>query len=344
MTPRQPRRTVPTCPSCGWTSHPMTKAQAREALARHSCAKHRRQTERAARGRDRWAAVDRSPQSCPHRNPAHQHGQRVTYIVDRCRCEPCAAANSAYERQRIRSHAYGRFDSLVEANDVRAHVQQLRTCGMGIRRIAEAAGVTRSTVTNLLYGKRNRPPSRRVTGDTARRIQGVADVAVTGLAAHALVDSSGSRRRLQALATLGWSTAALARRAGINRQRLDRALTRDRSSAATTLAVAKLYDALWSTTAPPSAAATRTMRVARGRGWVPPLAWDDEIDLPSAEAHQPADAARDAERDDLVEAWTVRGDSTRIIAERLTCTTRTVTRMRRRIGSRPPTTRPLAGN
>jgi hypothetical protein len=131
---------------------------------------------------------------------------------------------------------------------------------------------------------------------------------------------------------LGWSTAALARRAGINRQRLDGALMRDRTSAATTLAVTMLYDALWSTPAPPSTAATRTMRTAHDRGWVPPLAWDDdEIDLPGAEPRQPADSARDDENYDLVESWTVRGDSTRIIAERLTCATRTVTRKRRRI-------------
>lgn len=334
MTPRQPRRTVPACSSCGWASHPITKAEAREALARHSCTKHRTQLERAARGRTRWAAVDRSPKPCPHRNPAHQHGRRVTYFADRCRCEPCAAANSAYERQRIRSHAYGRFDGLVDAGDVRAHVERLRSCGLGIRRIAEIAGVPRSTVTKLLYGKRNRLPSRRVSADTARRIQGVADLAVTQLAAHALVDSCGSRRRLQALATLGWSTAALARRAGINRQRLDRALTRDRTTAATAMAVTMLYDALWSISAPPSAAATRTLRTARDYGWVPPLAWDDdEIDLPDTHPHRPADTARDVEKYDLVEAWTMSGASTRTIAERLTCATRTVTRMRRRIRS-----------
>ena len=55
-------------------------------------------------------------------------------------------------------------------------------------------------------------------------------------------------RALQALAYAGWSIPQVAARCGVDRQALDRALSRDRIQARTATAVAVVYDALWSST------------------------------------------------------------------------------------------------
>lgn len=100
--------------------------------------------------------------------------------------------------------------------------------------------------------------------------------------ASSLVDSIGSRRRLQALACLGWSTAELSRRLGKHRSYLLKVAKNARVQVETAAIVARLYDELsmtWST----STTANRTASAARAAGWLPPLAWDDHaLDDPKA--------------------------------------------------------------
>lgn len=96
------------------------------------------------------------------------------------------------------------------------------------------------------------------------------------------VDATGARRRIQALARLGWSTAELSRRLGKHRSYLLKVLRNKQLEPTTVLTVMRLYDELsmtWCT----SPTAGRTAAAARRRGWHPPLAWDDStIDDPSA--------------------------------------------------------------
>jgi hypothetical protein len=112
--------------------------------------------------------------------------------------------------------------------------------------------------------------------------------------AKLLMDATGSRRRLQALAARGWSERALAAEYGPGGH--CNALARIfRGQPAVTPAVAQriedLYDRLWDQ---PPPARTKSQRVgaslaaanAARRGWPPPLAWDDdEIDDPAASPH-----------------------------------------------------------
>lgn len=97
------------------------------------------------------------------------------------------------------------------------------------------------------------------------------------------VSALGTRRRVQALACLGWSTAELSRRLGRHRSYLLKVLRNDRLEPATVLTICRLYDEL-SMTLCTSPTAAQTADDARRRGWVPPLAWDDAtIDDPAAE-------------------------------------------------------------
>lgn len=194
---------------CGYTSTTDTQARAEYALRKHVCQKHLDAAATRARGEAKRAAVDKSPKPCLHKQASHQHGTYVCYVADECRCPACTAANTDYERTRFRQHVYGRWNGLIDAQPAREHVEALMASGMGLKRIAVAAGVSAGAVGKLIYGApgRGMAPSTRLQPGT-----------VTALLAVefdcAYVPAVGTRRRLEALTALGWSRSELARRLG----------------------------------------------------------------------------------------------------------------------------------
>lgn len=224
---------------------------------------------------------------CDCRRAEHRHGERVTYIVHKCRGEACLAATREYERARTRRVLYGR-SRLVDASPAREHVRQLMAQGMGWKQVARRAGVPNTTVGSLLYGKRpnapdhpeHRPPRRQISRETSERL-----LAVTlDLAPGARVDATGASRRVQALVRAGWPLSHIAERADVDHQRV-RALAHGRRSwtlRETADAVARFFRTAWQ--GPdhrvPGASASRARRYAERAGWAPALAWDD-IDDPA---------------------------------------------------------------
>ena len=281
-------RHVATC-DCGWTSNPCrSHAQAAYALRRHSCDAHRAREARAARVAARKAASGPA-RDCTHLDehgqPRHHHGERNAYVLDRCRCRACRDAASTYERRRAKDRAYGR-DAYVDATPVREHVHHLQAQGMGWKRIADAANLERSVVWKLLYGDptRGQTSTKRVMPKTRDAL-----LAVTlDLAPGLTIDGTGTRRRLQALVTIGWSISELGRRLDILPSNLATTIHgRKNVTVATRDKVTALYDHLWDTPAHPSgrhgSVPARARAYAARHGWVPPLAWDDAtIDDPSA--------------------------------------------------------------
>lgn len=284
------------CAACGWSSRPLTPGRAAYALRRHSCVKHRRLAERRARAQERRAAVDRTPKPCLHPQASHQHGTNAAYKLDRCRCQSCTAANSAYEANRARQRAYGR-QAYVDAAPARTHVLALMQGGVGLRRLAALSGVPTGAVSRLIYG-RSQPDgtvhrSARVRAATAEALMAVQLDEQTH-APGARIDSAGVRRRLRALIALGWSQAKLAKRLGVQPCNFGRMLYHRKTiTAGRARAVRALYDEL-SMQLPPAEthqeriAASRAQNYARARGWLPPLAYDDDQldtpdDLPTAE-------------------------------------------------------------
>lgn len=146
---------------------------------------------------------------CQHPHARHEHGTRLGYILDRCRCLPCAAANSDYERLRRRQRAYGRtLAGWVDAEPVRAHVHALQAAGLGWQTISKRAGVHNGAVSKLLYGRRREdgrvePPTRRINPDMARKLLAVPVPGIDELPGGARVDGTGTTRRLQALVAIG---------------------------------------------------------------------------------------------------------------------------------------------
>jgi hypothetical protein len=234
---------------------------------------------------------------CSHKEVRHQHGTRLAYVLDGCRCTPCRQAQQAAAQVRNRSKAYGRSSTaLVDAAPVRAHVQRLQAAGMGHKRVALVAGVNPSSVGRLIYGRRRQsglqePPTRRMNPDDARKLLAVPMPGVADLGATVNVDGTGARRRLQALARIGWSVSALARQADIDPQSLYGAMRGQPVIARTHQAVVALYERLWDQPVvgrdhAEKVAISRTINRARREGWAPPLAWDDEnLDDPNAQPY-----------------------------------------------------------
>lgn len=211
-----------------------------------------------------------------------EHGTRTKYVHEHCHCEPCTRANSASNRARERAKLYGRYDAYVKAGPIRAHVLMLSQSGMGRRRLSELSGVSQSaiqTLKNGTTGKRGGRPPERIRKETAARLLEVQpDPAL--LAAHSMVPARGTQRRVQALATQGWTLTRIAGQVGWTPQNLDKMLHQDFVLKTTADRVAALYERNWNRKPPVTsryelAAARRSQTRTSALGWVPPMGWDD---------------------------------------------------------------------
>lgn len=94
-----------------------------------------------------------------------------------------------------------------------------------------------------------------------------------------LIDGSGTRRRVRALARMGWSFAALGERLGVSNDQVGKWAAGDLVRRDTAARVSALYDRLWDQ----PGGSVRARNLASAKGWPPPMAWDDaSIDDPAA--------------------------------------------------------------
>lgn len=165
------------------------------------------------------------------------------------------------------------INGYVSTEPVRQHLAELRELGWTWEQIAAAAGVSTWV------------PHHAGTGRTQRMLKDRADallaIPVSPRESHRGVDSAGTRRRVQALAWMGWTCEEVARRAGTTYAALRTLiLPRRRISYALAGRVAAVYGQLSMQQGPSKGAAGK----ARGLGFAPPLAWDDTtIDDPAAQ-------------------------------------------------------------
>ncbi len=158
------------------------------------------------------------------------------------------------------------------------------------------------------------------------------------------VDATGTRRRLQALAAIGWSLAEQSRRLGWHDSTAHSVAARKWVWIETAEKVRALYDELAMTPGTNKRASNDAAR----KGWPPPLAWsDEELDDPNAtpatlEHTNELDEVAvqramgggrvtlsQAERAEAVRRLTALGLSATEVAARMSITTRTVTRLRK---------------
>ena len=209
-----------------------------------------------------------------------KHGTLTAYAKHSCRCEPCRAAAARASKAWRRDNYLG-IVKLVDAQPLKDHVAMLMAEGMSFKAIALTAGwASRNALADAMSRK-------RVTPRTLARV----------LAVHpeldnrkdAYVDATGSARRLQALAVNGWPSRNLAKQLGHKDPATIQHIANGKTPTIrlrTKDDIRALFDELWDQPGP----SKRTADIAKARGWLPALAWDDDlIDRPE---HQPEDVRR----------------------------------------------------
>ena len=209
-----------------------------------------------------------------------KHGSLTAYAKHSCRCEPCRAAAAKASKAWRRDNYLG-IVKLVDAQPLKDHVAMLMAEGMSFKAIALTAGwASRNALADAMGRK-------RVTPRTLARV----------LAVHpeldnrrdAYVDATGSARRLRALAINGWPTRNLAKQLGHKDPATIQHIANGKTPTIrlrTKDDIRRLFDELWDQPGP----SKRTSDIAKARGWLPALAWDDDlIDRPE---HEPDDVRR----------------------------------------------------
>ncbi len=276
-----------------------TAAEAKHWFSKHSCQKREAQMLRTALAQQRLDLIDRTPKPCLHKQANHQHGERATYVLDKCRCEPCSKANAAAEVWRERQKAYGRYHKYVNAEHVRAHLVELKEYGIGLKQVSALSGVSNGSLTKIWYGlyadtglgherrigegQLVRGPARRVLRSTAERIFAVEAVpANLGARRPDHERTPLARQRVRALVALGWSMSSLGNRLGMSNPRnFIRTICDSTPMARETVDRIEILFAELCMTLPPETnqreriSASRSRRYAANRGWLPPLGLDD---------------------------------------------------------------------
>lgn len=274
---------------CGFTKTSRTEGIAAKALRDHSCARHQKLAAVAARKAAPRNDDDRIRRDCTCPIAKHEHGTRTAYVVDKCRCRPCTDASTKAEKTRTRQTAYGRYDhGRVDADPVREHMRYLMDNGISVKRMAAITGLALSTVGAILWGRHERKarPYPRVHKTTAHKILAIKPT-MDNMAPGRNIDSTGTQRRLQALITIGWSQARLAKQLGMQPSNFGYLMNSDQCTVKRALDVRALYNTRWNqaqvgTDWHSKAAATRARNYAKTNGWAPPMAWDDDsIDDPN---------------------------------------------------------------
>jgi len=196
-----------------------------------------------------------------------RHGILTSYSKHGCRCEPCRAAAAKASKAWRRDHYLG-VVKLVDAQPLKDHVAMLMAAGMSFRAISLTAGYTsRNALADAMTRKRVMPRT-------------LARVLAVNLDSDnrrdAYTDATGSARRLQALAVNGWPTRNLAKQLGHKDPATIQHIANGKTPTIrlrTKDGIRDLYNELWDQSGP----SQRTAAIAKAKGWLPALAWDDDL-------------------------------------------------------------------
>jgi hypothetical protein len=180
--------------------------------------------------------------------------------------------------------------------------------GMPLAAVCDRLGFPHaSSLQHLMYGRGMFGPGRQVRRETAELIMGYWP-ALEDIPDGSRVDPTGTRRRVQALATRGWPRHWMGVQIGMTATWFKKALNHDMVTARLAREVAALYDEWWNKDpleyGLTAQSVDRVKADAARAGWHGPLAWDDDtIDDPKAAPQ--VDAARPAASDgpNLVDRW-----------------------------------------
>jgi hypothetical protein len=195
-------------------------------------------------------------------------------------------AKNRWARRRRRLIGYGQWQPFVDAAPTRQHVLAIQATGMGLHGIVKHTGVSIGSLEHLLYGKDGHP-AVKIRTESAEVLLNYWPT-LDDYEDRNVIDGTGTRRRMQALAVAGWPSKAVHRHVNVGgSQTIERLRFRTKVTARLARAIRDFYDDVAAKTAEdygvkPSFA-TRTRTYAARSQWAGPEAWDsDTIDDPEA--------------------------------------------------------------
>lgn len=222
-----------------------------------------------------------------------------------------ARSVGAYKQSRRRRlKATGQWQNpLVEAEPVRQHVRRIHAeTGMPFHAIGERIGLPHeSSLQCLLWGRAPHGPSERISRQTAELVMAFWPT-LDDFPDGSLIDGTGTRRRVEALAVQGWSRNWVGRQIGIRPENFCAALLKGRVTARLARSVVAVYDQWWNQDPLDHGLnrnpVARTRAGARRAGWHGPLAWDDDtIDDPQAVPQTDALQPIVTEGENIADRW-----------------------------------------
>lgn len=224
---------------------------------------------------------------CPR--TTHHHGDYLMYNIHGCRGDDCREAATSYAAAYRHLMKIGRHNNgFTDAAPVRDRLRQLIGAGYTVAQIASMTGAHYNTVYAIYHGQpwKGKAPRTRCRVGLADKIMGfqpTPDMLPEGTR----IDATGTRRRLQALAAIGWSVASMADYLGVDRGNFILVIRQDKVTAGRAQQVKEMYEELWDrvpdqSTPSKRAGVTNTRRWAASHKWPPPMWWDDDqIDDPT---------------------------------------------------------------
>lgn len=220
--------------------------------------------------------MPRSKTPVTHPTKTLVHGTRTTYANYGCGCDECRKANSAGQRRTRLKQFYGTYDRYVDSAPIREHLEKLNAAGISIGRVSELTGISRNGLIQVLKGR-----TRRALQTTSVKVLAIRPDPVRFGHPNGRVPALGAARRIQALCAIGYSMEDIGARIGVHRTNIGMYASGKWQLMSRRLftAVLDLYEDCWDQ----PGGNERAARKAAERGWVPPLAWDDDaLDDPAA--------------------------------------------------------------
>lgn len=199
-----------------------------------------------------------------------------------CKRFECLERKRAYQNEWRRNRNTN--PSLIDAEPVRQHLARLAEANIGPRRVAILTGLATATVAGFTnpYGSSNgrrHGRKHKVRPDVAAKILALDPDSTT----PGVTDSTGSRRRIQALNAAGWSNASLRDRLPLGRATIHTLHRKPYLYARVADAIAALYDELKDQRpeecgVPPASAHRARLRAERNN-WPNIAYWADRMDV-----------------------------------------------------------------
>lgn len=180
--------------------------------------------------------------------------------------------NGGLCRQHYKLATRNKPTGLVDAKPTVEHIKKLSKAGISGKRLGQLVGMPQASIWRIQH-------QEQVLASTAAKILAI-QPDINLAAPAAMVDSTGSGRRVQALQVLGYRTQDIADKCGVRRETIVDVPQQRFVTAELARKIAGVYEELQMTPGPNKVVRDRSLR----KGWAPPMAWNEfSIEDPEAE-------------------------------------------------------------